>query len=374
MKFFLGFISEAERRNIKKRVLFFLLLFLSLSFIGCADSEKGSSEPLEPLSFIDKGSWTLATDMLGRELAIVPKGAPLPDELKDFPPSRIIRTPIEKTVVASGSYDPAVIFGLGCGETIIGVSEQKQDWFHQGVIEGFKEGRIIYIGEWNALDYETIKILAPELVLISSSRSLEKLEELGFPTVGTYSGSRNNLENRINLFLFMGALYDRKEVAQDVVAKFKKAFEDIASRAKGRFKPKTVWGLFYSEKVFTLPNNFWLTEIMVTAGVDYVFKDLDDVSAGIDFEAFVIRAKDASLFFANAPNQSELETKADYLRLWPELTSFKAFTLEGTAMVPLNLIFQDAANLDQIAIDTAAVIDPNLYPARSLKYFKILYD
>jgi iron complex transport system substrate-binding protein len=92
----------------------------------------------------------------------------------------------------------------------------------------------------------------------------------------------------------------------------------------------------------------------------------------LGLEEFLTRSKDADIFFANPIYEEVVKAKEDMLIYHPDLAVLKAFGPEGTVVVPKALVWQDTGNLDEIVMDVGAIIHPELYPDRELKYFYYL--
>jgi iron complex transport system substrate-binding protein len=347
-----------------------------LSSCGSGDKDaKDRTRELEPLSVVEMDGYSVSKDLFNREFAMVPKGKPIPEEvLKKYKPDVIVRTPVDKVIVASGTYDPGIIFALGKGDSIIGSTEPEEAWELPEMREIYEKGQVKFIGYYNAMDFESIITLKPELVLTSSMTSVGNVAYLGFPILGTYSNYRNDLQNQIEFLLFMGKLYDAEDIAKAKVDKIQKTLKEIEDRAKYHYKPKLTWGVYFNKRVFTLSSNFWLSEIMKICGADYVFADIDFDARDFSLEEFITRSRDADIFFANPLQESVSKTQEAMVKYHPDLGELKAFSEDGVVAVTEALLWQDSGNLDEIALDMAALIHPELYPNRKLKYIKILDD
>ncbi|MDR2461203.1 MAG: ABC transporter substrate-binding protein [Deltaproteobacteria bacterium] len=351
-------------------------IFLSLACLAlsaCTKEDPGLT--LSPLALVEKDGYWLTKDLMDREIALVPKNQPIPDEVTEkFKPTAIVRTPVEKVIVASGTYDPGLIFGLGAGDCIIGTTDPKESWYLPGMQELFKEGKVKFIGLYNAIDLESIVTLKPDLILVSSMTSYSHLEYLGFPLVATYSDYRSDIENQLELMDFIASFFDKRDLVAEKLSKIRQTFVEIEEKAKYHPKPKLTWGVYYGKRVFTLSKNFWLTEILNLAGADYVFNDIEFDNRDFSLEEFITRSRDADIFFANPLTEAAAIAKEDMTKWHEDLLELKPFTGKGTVALTEPILWQDPWNLDEIALDMAALIHPELYPGRTLKYVRILKE
>jgi iron complex transport system substrate-binding protein len=315
----------------------------------------------------------VGVDLFGRKLAMVPKGKDIPSEVKEnFAANMIVRVPLERVIVASGSYDAGIILELGFGVTFVGSTEAPEEWYHPGVKELYEKGTLSFVGQWNALDFELIKTLDPDLILVSSLEATEALTALGFPVAGTYDPDINTIENRLKLIDFISAFYGAREKGRESIERIKATIEEVKARQANSPKVPVSWGIYYNRRVYALKGSFWMAQLITLAGGDYIFDYLETDTMELSLEEFLTASKDADIFFANPIYEEHVQTKEDMLFYHSDLAILKAFSPEGIVVVPRAIVFQDTGNLDEIALDVGAVIHPELYPDREISYFYYL--
>jgi ABC-type Fe3+-hydroxamate transport system substrate-binding protein len=347
------------------------ILLFALAFIasGCNRNREAN---LPVLSFIEKDGYIITKDLYEREFALVPKGQDIPEEVLDrFPISSIIRTPVEKLVVASGTYDPGIIFMLGKGDSIIGASDPIEAWDTPDMINLYKSGKVTFVGLYNAIDFEAIVALDPDLILASGITSVDDYSYLGFPAIGTYNDSKSDVESYYKLLVFMGVLYGVPEVARERVLEIRKVFKEIEEKVEDLPTPSFTWGTYWDKRIFTLSGQYWLTQTMVRCGSDYVFKDVLVDSFGFSEEEFITRSRDADIYFASYGHERGPRNLDELVKKYPNLRELKAFRKEGVVAMLEPVLWQDSGRLDDIALDLAAFFHSDLYPDRELKYVRI---
>lgn len=367
--------------NKNSKIVLYAIAFLALGFFILPSCDKGPIETkeetgvIEPLSVVERDGYSVSKDLFYREFAMVPKGSPIPEEvLQKYTKDAIVRTPPDKVIVASGSYDPGIIFSLGKGDSIAGSTEPEDSWELPEMREIYEKGQVKFVGYYNAMDFESFITINPDLVLTSSITAVGDVAYLGFPIIGTYSNYRSDLNNQIEFFLFMGKLFGAEDKAEAKVAKIRKTLKEIEERAKNLPKPKLTWGVYFNKRVFTLSGDFWLTEIMDICGADYVFGDIHVDARDFSLEEFITRSKDADIFFANPLQETVAKSQEAMVKTHPDLGELKAFSEKGVVALTEPILWQDSGNLDEIALDMAALIHPELYPDRKFKYIRILED
>jgi iron complex transport system substrate-binding protein len=317
----------------------------------------------------DHGDWLEAVDCAGRNLALVPWETEVPP---GFIPQRVIRIPVKRVVAASGTYDPGIIMALGELSVVVGSDELPENWYLPEILEAFRSGSLEFVGLWDSLDFEVIRRLKPDVILSSSLQVAQTLESLGFVVAVTYSHVNNDLDNRIKLFDFLGALLGRRSEAQALTTELKMTLELVTEATKGRPRPQISWGIYFNNRVYPLNGDFWLSQIFEICGGDYVLSTLKAGSMELNLESFLVASAQADIYFASVLYEGEVKTKADYLGYHPELSRLKSFGPGGRVYMPEAILFQDTGRLSDMVKEVAAIIHPEIWPDRKLKYFREL--
>ncbi len=189
--------------------------------------------------------------------------------------NRIIQVPV-KRVIAYSTYNIAMLKVLGVlDDTLVGVTSEYKDWVMPEVREGFEAGRITYVGEAGAVDYEQIKEISPELVLTWDRAAIPMLNELEIPAIITTSGTAMNLDTRLGFTRFLAYLFNREKEADAFIARVNKTVDRISAiTASVSQRPKVIWGDIYEKRVLIEPGNSWVAEIIRHAGGEYIFDDV----------------------------------------------------------------------------------------------------
>jgi ABC-type Fe3+-hydroxamate transport system substrate-binding protein len=333
-------------------------------------------EDVEPLTYVQKDGYVITADLFGNKFALVPKDQNIPREVsRNFQKTSIIRTPVEKLVVTSGTYDPGIIFALGKGETIIGSSDLVDEYVLPEMRDLYLSGHVKFVGLYNALDYETIISLKPDVILTSNIQAVEDLNYIGFPVVGTYFEANSSIRSYLELLIFFGVLYDVRDVAETRVARIEQALDDIRAKVGPETKPTFTWGTYWGKQVFVLSSGYWLAELMTLCGGEYVFKGVVTGSTAFSLEEFVTRSRNADIYFANYGHTLYPQTVYDLLLKYPDLAETRPFSKEGIVAVTEKIVWQDSGHLDNLALDLAAFFHPSVYPqVTEYHYLSILKE
>ncbi|MDR2352153.1 MAG: ABC transporter substrate-binding protein [Deltaproteobacteria bacterium] len=365
-------LIKAHYSALKK--FFILLAILGIFGLSGCREEENVLTSRDIFQITQKNGWTQVNDQFGRNLALVPRGQDLPPELKDFPKTRIIRTPVEKVVITSGTYDPSIIIHLGAGNSIVGTSDKLEDILIPEYRELYEKNGIVHVGNWDSLDFEHIIALKPDVVLASSYQTTGKLEELGVTVLVTYTGENNGLDSRMNLFILIGKLYQKDEEAKAMVDRIQNAFSDIRERIKGMPRPTVMCGLYFNNRILGMSGRYWFSELLDIAGGDYILKSFASDGTELSLEEFIAKGKTVDIYFAQLLYETNIFTKADLVKAHEDLGLFKAFSKGGTVAIPNRRIFQDPANMDKVTYEMAEIFHPTIFPEKPTTYFTVLPD
>ncbi len=316
---------------------------------------------------------TLVRDGAGRTLALVPRGAPAPE---GYAPTMIIRTPVRR-VVAYSAFDVATLNVLGVLEdTLVGVTQPVDKWYVDSVIRGMKSGKIAWIGYPNAIDFELLKKQRPELVLTWDPSIIPMCDELGIACVITTTPVAMCLSARMSFVKFLAPFFGREKEADAYFSRISAALSDIRNRTASAFeKPKVMWGDIYEKRVLVEPGNAWIGELVTIVNGGYLFKDIYGTSCiEISLERFLYSGKDADIYFTYRTPETGATSKQALARMNPIIAGIKPLGPGGRVYAPLPIYAQSGDKLDEIFLELAAIIHPDLYPGYELRYFQPLPD
>ncbi len=365
-----------NRNTLFYSSLLLLLVGLPLLLGGC-DRKKDSSKKQSFLQIGEftihkkSGNLTVVRDGAGRNLALVPRGAPAP---LDFPPERIIRVPV-KRVAAYSSFDVATLRILGVlRESLVGVTTPLRRWYVDDVRDGLISGKIAYLGNAGSIDFERLKLQKPELVLTWDPSIIPMLDDLGIACVITSTPVAMCLNARMSFVKFLAPFFDREKEADDYFNRVRSSLAEIkAKTAKQWPKPKVMWGDMYEKRVLVEPGNAWIGELVGLVNSGYLFDDVYGTSCiEISMERFLYSGMEADIYFTYRTPESGATSKAALAKLHPLMADIKPLGSEGRVYAPLPHYSQSGDRLDEIFTEIAAIIHPDSYPGYQLRYFREL--
>ncbi|MGE4560799.1 MAG: ABC transporter substrate-binding protein [Desulfobulbus sp.] len=310
---------------------------------------------------------TEVRDGAGRTLVLIPREAPMPT---DCSPSRVVRVPVQR-VVAYGFFEISVLRALGVLEqTLVGVTAPEKRWYIPEIKRGMKAGRIAYVGDAAAIDYERLKQTEPELVLTYDPSIIPLMDDLHIPVVVTTTPQAMCLSARMRFVQFLAPFFHKEKEADAFFARIDGALKDIRARTAAlAYQPKVMWGDIYEKRVMVEPGNAWVGELVNLAQSDYQFEDVFGTSCiEITVERFLYSGKDADIFFTYRSPQMGATSKEALARLNPLIKDIAPLK-RGRVYAPLPHYVQSADRLDEILTEISAILHPEAYPGYHLRYF-----
>ena len=365
-------------RNFVKYYLIFPTLFMVIifQFSGCKP-QTGDGKT----SFINIGDFTVnritpdrteVKDGSGRTFVLIPRGQKAPD---GYEKCQVVYVPV-KRVVAYGSFEVATLRALGVAEDVlVGVTTKEEDWYVPDIKKGMHEGRIAFLGTYNAIDFERLKERQPELVLTWDHSIIPMLEELGIPCVITTTPVAMCLNARMRFVQFLAPFFNKEDEADEFFNRVNRALIQIREKTRpAEKKPKVMWGDIYEKRVLVEPGNAWVGELIELVQSDYLFEDVYGTSCiEISIERFLSSGEDADIFFTYRTPKDGATSKAALARLNPIIADIRPLK-SGRVYSPLPNYSQSGDKLDEILEEISAIIHPELYPGYRLRYFLKLPD
>ncbi len=351
------------------RAIFLLLPVCCLS-MGCGSSGNGEKPFLAIGEFAVKNlsdGVKEVTDGMGRKLVLIPRGQSAP---KGYDPLRVVEVPVRRAVAYSG-YDVAMLKALGVvKEVLVGVTTREEEWTISEVTEGIRAGRIIYLGESNAIDYERLKAARPELVMTWDQSVIPMLDELQIPCIITVTPVAPSLDARMRFVQFLAPFFQRETEADHYVERVRHAVETIREKAAAvRERPKVMWGDIYEKRVMVEPGNCWVGEFVRLAGANYLFDDVyGSACIEISLERFLASGRNADTLFTYRAANVGVTSKESMVQTNPAVAQIGPIR-DGRVLSPLPHYAQSADRLDEILEEVASILHPDIFPAREKQFF-----
>ena len=163
-----------------------------------------------------------------------------------------------KRIVSLSPSNTELLFALGLGDRIVGVTEHCN---YPSAAEQVEK-----IGGFKALSIEKMVALEPDLVVAIKGNALESLETLrsfGIPVFALNIGSVQQLLEAVSR---VGRLTGSQPAADSLRAAFAARLDGVkAAVGKREWRPRMMWG-HWGEPIFTAGRNTYIDDVLQLAG------------------------------------------------------------------------------------------------------------
>ncbi len=233
-------------KQIKNLLILLLIVALSFSTACSTDTANQSEKESETQAEVEKDVFPLTiTDFLEKEITI------------EQEPKRIV------------SLAPSVtelIFALGAGDKVVGVTEY--DTYPEEVKD------IAKVGGFEGPNIELITAQKPDIVFasnLSGKEEMETLEKMGIPVIMIESKSIDDIYKSIEI---IGKITDTEEKGKEIIEEMKNRIQEISDKVKDKPKVK-VYNLVDINGNWTGGKGTFIHEIINLAGGTNIAEDLE---------------------------------------------------------------------------------------------------
>jgi iron complex transport system substrate-binding protein len=367
-----------------KRIVLAIYLILTLSLIiGCDQSPKAARKDQEQVGtgielkyttsfnvdYLEDGS-KLVTDGANRKLLLVNRGKDRPAGYDEIP---VIYLPVERVIITSETQASMLKPSDAVG-TIIGYTEIVNEWYVQELKDNIDQEKVTFLGNGQSPDYEKIKELAPDIVLLDSGLQQvgDKLDSIGIPYLVDSSDWEADPMARMEWIKLFATLYNQEE---SVIAYFNEGIEQLKGLEEKVIdleRPKVLWGFLIAGKAFVPYSGSYVGEHIKIAGGDYVFKDLGPDkphTANITMEEFYAGGQLADVYISSGPPAYNTSTRDIVDRSLPIMEDIKPI-IENTTWCYQPWYYQVVDETPAMIEELQAILYPDLYPDyNDFKYY-----
>jgi len=309
---------------------------------------------------------------------LCPKGDKIPDTLRN---ANIIYTPVKRIVCLSTTHIALLSF-LDKRNTLIGAASPK--YISDSVVcQMYKEKKVLDVGFDQALNYEILVSLKPDVVLAygiqgETATQYKKLEELGIKVVLNGEYLESSPLGKLEWVKFLAAFYD---VSADASVKFNKIEQEYIHLAgmcdSLKHRPKIMCGLPWKGAWYVPGGKSYIAEMIKDAGGDYLWNDLSlRESVPLNFEKVIERASNADIWVNTGTSNSLSDILNEDSRL-KKVKPFKESRVFNnnalTGKTGGNDFWESGITRPQIILrDLIKIFHPELLPDYSLVYYKKL--
>jgi iron complex transport system substrate-binding protein len=309
---------------------------------------------------------------------LCPKGLPIPPSLQKYP---VIHTPIKRIVCLSTTHI-ALLSCIGKLQTMVGVAGPNyvSDTLGRKLI---KEGRISDVGFDQALNYETLVSLKPDIVLAygiqgETATQYKKLEGLGIKVILNGEYLESTPLGKFEWIKFLAAFYDVSEEASEKFRTVEQEYLHLSELCKSiKDKPKVMCGLPWKGAWYIPGGGTYIARMITDAGGTYLWNDFPQrESIPMNFEKVIERASNATVWIntGSAESMNDIVNEDNRLR---DIKPFKHNQVYNnnalTNPTGGNDFWESGITHPHIILkDLIKIFHPELLPTYSLVYYKKL--
>jgi len=309
---------------------------------------------------------------------LCPPGQAVPDSLRNIP---IIQVPVKRIVCLSTTHI-ALLSAIGKRNTLVGVASPNyvSDTITRRMI---KEKKVLDVGYDQALNYEILVSLKPDIVLAygvqgETATQFKKLEGLGIKVVLNGEYLESSPLGKCEWIKFLAAFYD---VSAEASVKFKTIEHDYLQLTKIcdslKNKPKIMCGLPFKGAWYIPGGESYLAQMIRDAGGDYIWNDIHQrESVPLNFEKVIERAAIADLWINTGFSNSlkDILNEDNRLQNIKPFREKKIYNNNALTNASGGNDFWESGitNPNIILKDLIKVFHPELLPDYSLVYYKKL--
>lgn len=269
------------------------------------------------------------TDVEGREVWFVPRGK----KINGAENLNIIETPVKSLVILS-TVHATLLRPIGELDKIAGTAVKSATWKIPEVKKGMDDGKIKFVGNKNALDYEMLHALNADAILLTYENMartpgiISKFNELGLKWIGVANHMENDPRARLEWVKFAAEITGKEKEADKYYERELAKINAVEEMNKKAVNKPTFASAFMSKDIFYVRNaGDYNVKMFEMLGIEYIFKDLNPEKNGntkMNAEEFYKGAEKADFLFYDSVNGSAIKSNADLITFAEYLKDLKA--------------------------------------------------
>ena len=341
-----------------------LILFLAMFIWGC---DRNSSTKEEPLTVIPlNGDYRELIDGAGRKFVLVPRGQKTPS---GYPADRVIETPVRR-LASTSRVDVGLLSELGVlDNTLVGITGTLDSWARPDIRQGMKTGKIVSLGTM-PIDYERLKIISPEVLLVSNLEYEAMVREMGISSVVTYYPMNIGLESQITKIAFLAPLFNKEDQARLFIRRMRTSIDYIYKNTREvEHRPAVLWGDIYRQNPVVEPPDCWMAEFIELAGGNYLLgQNFHGFHQMMSLETFYDLGRHCDILFSFRLPEEGMISKAAMKKIQPLLADIRPLN-EGRVVLNRKILHESLEQLDEILLEMARILHPEIFGQPEYKFF-----
>ena len=291
-------------------------------------------------------------------ILVVPEGMSVPE---DKPENAIVLQQPVTNILVSSTPVTSLINAIGALDAVSLTTYDVDSWYIDDVKNALTSGKMTYIGDYKAPDYEMITAAGTTFAFFSTMLTddvREQLENLGVDIVLDQSAKEDHPLARVEWAKLYGAIFNKEDAANAVFDAQDKYVEELSKLEK---TGKTVSMFYITSKGVLYARNAddYMAKMVALAGGEYALADVGVGEVGtlkMEMEAFFDKAKDADYVIYIWSLGGKPETLEDFTARADILSDLKAVK-EGNVWCTTPDYFQIQNTIGSMINDIRLMLD-----------------
>ena len=242
-----------------------------------------------------KGGYKLIKIVDGKQILVVPEGMSVP---ADAPEGAIVLQQPVTNILVSSTPVTSLINAIGALDAISLTTYDAPSWYIDDVKKAIEDGKLTYIGEYKAPDFEKITAAGTKFSIFSTMLTEDvqaQLTNIGVDVILDQSAQEDHPLARVEWAKLYGAIFNREEEAEKLFDEQEKYVTELDKMEK---TGKTVVLFYITSKGVLYARNAddYMAKMIALAGGEYILSDVGVGQTGtakMELEAFYEKAQDA---------------------------------------------------------------------------------
>ncbi len=305
-----------------------------------------------------KGGYKLIKLVDDSAILVVPEGMSVP---ADKPENAVVLQQPVSNILVSSTPVTSLITSTGALDSISLTTYDADSWYIDDVKQAILDGKITYIGDYKAPDYEMITAAGTTFAFFSTMLTddvKEQLQNIGVDVILDQSAQEDHPLARVEWAKLYGAIFNKEKNAETVFNTQANYVDELSKLEK---TGKTVAMFYITSKGVLYARNAddYMAKMIALAGGDYVLSDVGVGETGtvkMEMEAFFDKAKDADYIVYIWSMGGKPETLAAFTERAEILSDMKAVK-EGNVWCTTPDYFQIQNTIGSMINDIRLMMD-----------------
>jgi iron complex transport system substrate-binding protein len=305
-----------------------------------------------------KGGYKLIKLVDDSAILVVPEGMSVP---ADKPENAVVLQQPVSNILVSSTPVTSLINSIGALDSISLTTYDADSWYIDDVKQAILDGKITYIGDYKAPDYEMITAAGTTFAFFSTMLTddvKEQLQNIGVDVILDQSAQEDHPLARVEWAKLYGAIFNKEKNAETVFNTQANYVDELSKLEK---TGKTVAMFYITSKGVLYARNAddYMAKMIALAGGDYVLSDVGVGETGtvkMEMEAFFDKAKDADYIVYIWSMGGKPETLAAFTERAEILSDMKAVK-EGNVWCTTPDYFQIQNTIGSMINDIRLMMD-----------------